>query len=38
MKIDNEEKEPLLGLIVMLEVICIVLILYAILLIRGYNG
>ena len=38
MKIDNEEKDPLLATIVVLEAICIILILYAILLIRGYNG
>ncbi len=38
MRIDNEERDPLLGLVIMLEVVCIVLILYAILLIRGYNG
>ena len=38
MRIDDEERDPLLGLIVIFEVICIILILYAILLIRGYNG
>ena len=38
MKIDNEEKDPLLGLVAIFEIICIILVLYAILLIRGYNG